>query len=193
MVKNKKEQEFQLIHESVQLCHRGVVYNSKLKRRYYGRISSNGFCFRNGRCCGARSFGEINKNTKRKRNFGSGLQGRINDCCKTLCNGGVIQHGVVLEFTVETQSNNLTYRKPYTKKQQLIYRLIKFMHDEGLGYRRIAIKLNIFGIKTVRNTIWNNAKVYSVLKREHQRRVRVDSIRKKKYPIYISSLAFRGN
>ena len=42
------------------------------------------------------------------------------------------------------------------------------MHDEGFGYRRIAAKLNTFGIKTVRNTIWNNAKVYSVLKRNHQ-------------------------
>ena len=56
-----------------------VVYNSKLKRRYCGRISSNGFCFRDDRRCGACSFGEINKNTKRKRNFGSGLQGRIED------------------------------------------------------------------------------------------------------------------
>ena len=66
------------------------------------------------------------------------------------------------------------------------------MHDEGLGYRRIATKLNTFGTKTARNTTWNNAKVYSVLKRNHQRRLRVDSIRNKKYPIYISSLAFRG-
>ena len=67
-----------------QLCYRGVEQNSELKGENYGRISSNGFCFRDDRRCGARSFGEINKNTKRKRNFGSGLQGRINDCCKTL-------------------------------------------------------------------------------------------------------------
>lgn len=107
--------------------------------------------------------------------------------------GGVIQQGVVLEFTVETQSNNLTYHAPYTKKQQLIYRLVKFMHDDGLGYRRIASKLNTFGIKTTRNTTWNNAKVHSVLKRNHQRRLRVDFIRNKKYPIHISSLAFRGD
>lgn len=66
------------------------------------------------------------------------------------------------------------------------------MHDEGIGYRRIASKLNSFGIKTVRNTPWNNAKVYSVLKRAHERRIRINSIRKKKYPIRISFLAFRG-
>ena len=107
--------------------------------------------------------------------------------------GGVIHQGVVLEFTVETQSNNLTYHKPYTKKQQVIYRLIKFMHDEGLGYRRIATKLNAFGIKTIRDTTWNNAKVYSVLKRNHQRRLRADTIRNKKCPIEISSLAYRSD
>jgi len=67
------------------------------------------------------------------------------------------------------------------------------MHDEGLGYRRIASKLNTFGIKTTRNTTWNNAKVYSVLKRRHQRDVRIEDIRNKKYPIHISSLAFRGD
>ena len=67
------------------------------------------------------------------------------------------------------------------------------MQDEGLGYRRIASKLNTFGIKTTRNTIWNNAKVYSVLKRNHQRRLRNDSIRNKKYPIKISSFAFRDD
>jgi len=116
----------------------------------------------------------------------------VNHCSKTFSDGGVIEEGVVLEFTVETQSNNLTYHKPYTKKQQLIYRLIKFMHDEGIGYRRIATKLNAFGIKTIRNTIWNNAKVYSVLKRNHQRRLRIDSVRNKKYPIRISSLAIRN-
>ena len=37
------------------------------------------------------SFAEINRNAKRKRSFGSGLQGRINDCCRTLCNCGVEQ------------------------------------------------------------------------------------------------------
>jgi len=128
------------------------------------------------------------------QNFHKAFQGKKpNHCSNLLSDSGVIQHGVVLEFTVETQSNNLTYHKPYTKKQQLIYRLIKFMHDEGLGYRRIATKLNAFGIKTARNTSWNNAKVYSVLKRNHQRRLRVDSIRNKKYPIHISSFAFRGD
>jgi len=107
--------------------------------------------------------------------------------------GGVIQQGVVLEFAVETQSNNLTYHKTYTKRQQLIYRLIKFMYDEGMGCRKIATKLNVFGIKTVRNTTLNNANVYSVLKRNHQRLLRINKIKNKKYSIYISSFAFKNH
>jgi hypothetical protein len=43
------------------------------------------------------------------------------------------------------------------------------MHDEGMGYKKIATMLNVFGIKTTRNTTWNNAKVCSVLMRNHQK------------------------
>tara|TARA_B100001013_G_C24528256_1_gene409725 strand:- start:668 stop:874 length:207 start_codon:yes stop_codon:yes gene_type:complete len=65
------------------------------------------------------------------------------------------------------------------------------MHDEGMGYRRIATKLNAFGIKTARNTTWNNAKVYSVLKRRHQRDVRIEDIRNKKFPTKVSRMVIR--
>ena len=40
-----------------------------------------------------------------------------------------------LEFSIEFQSNNLIYHKEYTKRQQIIYVLIKHLHDtEGFGY-----------------------------------------------------------
>ena len=53
---------------------------------------------------------------------------------------GTIPH---LEFSLEIQSDNLTYQgSPYTKYQQLLYILIKSLHDKGYGYRRIAHKLN---------------------------------------------------
>jgi len=35
-----------------------------------------------------------------------------------------------LEFSIEFQSNNLIYHKEYTKRQQVIYVLIKHLHDE---------------------------------------------------------------
>ena len=43
-----------------------------------------------------------------------------------------------LGFFIEFQSNSLIYHKEYTKRQQIIYALIKYLHDEeGLGYLSI--------------------------------------------------------
>jgi len=39
-----------------------------------------------------------------------------------------------LEFSIEFQSNQLIYKKEYTKRQQIIYLLIHHLHDrEGWG------------------------------------------------------------
>jgi hypothetical protein len=109
-------------------------------------------------------------------------------------NGGVIEEGVVLEFTIETQSNNLTYHQPYSKRQQIIFNLIEYLHeDKGWGYRVIAKKMNSWGINTQRGKTWSNGSVHSVVKRMHQRDVRIENIRNKKFPIDISSLSFRKN
>ena len=52
-----------------------------------------------------------------------------------------------LEFSIEFESNDLTYHQPYSKKQQITYDLIKHLHEvEGLGYRRISQSLNRWGI-----------------------------------------------
>ena len=112
----------------------------------------------------------------------------------TFSHSGVIEEGVVLEFTIETQSNNLTYHKPYSKRQQIIFNLIEYLHeDKGWGYRVIAKKMNSWGINTQRGKTWSNGSVHSVLKRMHQRDVRIEDIRNKKFPIDISSLSFRKN
>ena len=61
---------------------------------------------------------------------------------------GTIPH---LEFTLEIQSNNLTYQgNPYTEYQQFLYTLIKSLHDKGYGDRRISHKLNKWGLQTPR-------------------------------------------
>ena len=92
-----------------------------------------------------------------------------------------------LTFTVEIQSNNLTHHQKYSKKQQITYQLIKYLHDvEGLGYRKISQKMNQWGIPTHRGKTWFNTSVFSVLKRKHQRDVRVESVREKEYPVRIS-------
>ena len=96
---------------------------------------------------------------------------------------GTIPH---LEFTLEMQSNNLTYQvNPYTEYQQFLYTLIKSLHDKGYGYRRIAHKLNKWNVKTTRGKTWCNSSVSSVLKRKHERDVRIQEIRNKEYSIKI--------
>jgi hypothetical protein len=99
---------------------------------------------------------------------------------------GTIPH---LKFTVEIQSNNLTHHQTYTKKQQTLYQLIKYLHEvEGLGYRKISQKMNSWGILTVRGKKWFPQSVHSVLKRKHQRDMRIEELRNKEFPIKISKM-----
>ena len=99
---------------------------------------------------------------------------------------GTIPH---LQFSIEIQSNNLTYHKPYTKKQQINYKLIKYLHEvEGLGYRKISKKMNSWGIRTIRGKKWFPQSVHSVLKRKHQRDMRIEELRNKKFPTKMSKM-----
>ena len=92
-----------------------------------------------------------------------------------------------LEFSIEFQSNKLIYQKEYTKRQQIIYVLIKHLHDEeGFGYRKISQWLNKSGIKTHRGKKWFNSSVISVLKRKHQRDLMIQQIRNQHFPTKIS-------
>ena len=94
-----------------------------------------------------------------------------------------------LEFSIEFQSNNLIYHKEYTKRQQIIYVLIKHLHDiEGWGYRKISQWLNQSGIKTHRGKKWFNSSIISVLKRKHEHNLRIEQIRNQHFPTKISKL-----
>ena len=92
----------------------------------------------------------------------------------------------VLEFNVEFQSNSLIYDKGYSIRQQMIYCLIQFMKQEGMGYRKISRKLNQWGIKTHRGKQWFNTSVSSVLKRKHERDVMINEIRDQYFPSKVS-------
>ena len=96
-----------------------------------------------------------------------------------------------LEFSIEFQSNKLMYHKEYTKRQQIIYVLIKHLYDdddddEGFGYRKISQWLNQSGIKTRRGKKWFNSSVIPVLKRKHERDLRNEQIRNQYFPSKIS-------
>ena len=102
---------------------------------------------------------------------------------------GTLYESVIpcLEFSMVFQSNKLIYQKEYTKRQQIIYVLIKHLHDiEGFGYRKISQWLNKSGIKTHRGKKWFNSSVFSVLKRKHERDLRNEQIRNQHFPSKIS-------
>ena len=88
-----------------------------------------------------------------------------------------------LEFSIEFQSNQLIYKKEYTKRQQVIYVLINHLHDrEGRGYRKISKWLNQNGIKTLRGKKWFSSSVISVLKRKHERDLMNEQIKNQHFP-----------
>ena len=92
-----------------------------------------------------------------------------------------------LEFSIEFQSNKLIYQKEYTKRQQVIYVLIKHLHDkEGFGYRKISKWFNKSGIKTHAGKNWFSSSVISVLKRKHER-----DIRNEHYPSKVSKMELK--
>jgi len=102
---------------------------------------------------------------------------------------GLIPH---LQFTLEIQSNSLTYQgNPYTKYQQFLYALCIQLHDKGYGYRRIAKMLNKWGLKTNRGNTFFNTSISSILKRKHQRDERIQDTRNKDFPIKIGKFKIK--
>ena len=75
-------------------------------------------------------------------------------------------------FVVSVQTNKLMSEYGgigYSDSQQETYDLIKFLHDGGLGYRRIAHHLNLKNIKTLTGKEWNGSLVFAIMKRNKQR------------------------
>ena len=100
-----------------------------------------------------------------------------------------LQENVIpcLEFTMEFQSNKLIYQKEYTKRQQIIYLLISYLHDrEGWGYKKISQWLNKSSILTHTGKKWFSSSVISVLKRKHERDLMNEQIRNQYFPSKVS-------
>ena len=96
-----------------------------------------------------------------------------------------------VEFNIQFQTNSLIYDKGYSTRQYMIYSLILFMKEEGMGYRKISRKLNQWGIKTHRGKQWFNTSVSSVLKRKHERDVMINEIRDQHYPSKVSKMELK--
>jgi hypothetical protein len=81
------------------------------------------------------------------------------------------------------RTNRLAFfQEKYTPEQEQLHSLINSLHDDGMGYRKIALYLNAKGFKTSTGKDWKNGHVYSVLKRYQERQERLDLIQKE-YPI----------
>ena len=81
--------------------------------------------------------------------------------------GGSVLSGSIpyLCFTTIVQCNDLTYLKEYSVRQNIIYKLIRHLHEkEGMGYRRISAFMNRSGILSERGKKFSNAIVQSILK-----------------------------
>ena len=90
-------------------------------------------------------------------------------------------------FDVKIRFNNLiSEQNPnrFSEKQYSRYRLIKTLHDNGLGYRRISSSLNKKGLTTENGHGWKPNYVYSVLKRYKEREDRIKFRNKKYKPMF---------
>jgi len=105
--------------------------------------------------------------------------------------GGYVLSGSIphLCFTTIIQSNDLTYLPVYSVRQNILYILIRYLHEKrGMGYRKISTWLNRSGIKTQRGKKFSSGSVYSVLKRKSERDNRIKSIRKRKFKFILKDM-----
>ena len=92
-------------------------------------------------------------------------------------------------FTTIIQSNDLTYLPVYSVRQNILYLLIRYLHEKkGMGYRKISTWLNRSGIKTQRGKKFSNGSVHSVLKRKKERDIRISTLRKRKYDFILKDM-----
>ena len=87
-------------------------------------------------------------------------------------------------MTIRTNKFAIKQNKKYSAEQEKLFQKIKSLHQSGLGYRKIAHKLNSENIRTHRGKEWGCNNVYSVLKRHKEREKRLEFINKKYEPVW---------
>ena len=99
---------------------------------------------------------------------------RINSANETTLRSQTLSYrGDYLCFDVEVTSNQLwhTHYSPY---QSFLHNKIKQLKAEGLGYRKIAKRLNEENIETSRGNTFYPSSVYSILKKKKIRDERLN-------------------
>ena len=85
-------------------------------------------------------------------------------------------------FEMVLTSRNLQIA-PYSDYQTDLHDLIQKLHDEGMGYRKIAQWLNENGYKTPRGKRFFNTNVYSILKSKRLRDRRLGALPEDRFEI----------
>ncbi len=93
-------------------------------------------------------------------------------------------HYLCFTVTVRTDKFVLKQNEIYSLEQEKIFPKIKSLHQSGLGYRKIAHKLNTENITTHKGKKWGCNNVNSVLKRHKEREERLEFINKKYEPVW---------
>ena len=102
--------------------------------------------------------------------------------CRVVSSSDYFSYSYYVTFIVSVRTNKLTHLQKYSKRQECLYQLIKYLHDEKqMGYRKISRFLNNVRIRTHRNKTFSNSSVHSILKRKKQREERIEKVRNKKY------------
>ena len=86
-------------------------------------------------------------------------------------------------FTAILTSARLSKPAPYSDHQSKLHDLIQRLHDEGMGYRKIAEWLNEHGYKTVRGKGFFNTHVFSILKKKRIRDERLNALPEDRFEI----------
>ena len=87
-------------------------------------------------------------------------------------------------FTVSVRTNKFALKQldRYSPEQEEVFQKIKSLHDSGLGYRKIATKLNENGLTTHKGKKWGGNSVHMILKRHREREERLEFINREYEP-----------
>ena len=91
-------------------------------------------------------------------------------------------HYLCFSVSVKTNKFALKNLNKYSTEQEAIFQKIKALHQPGLGYRKIAHKLNAENLTTHKGKKWGGNNVYSVLKRHKEREEMLEFINKEYEP-----------
>jgi len=181
--KNRDGKEVQTGHKldfhfKLKIVNDGITYTDKTTSPWQYKVSKGTKQVQSGEIKMSSARGTKPKK-KQKKQLNNNENNTIHHS-NTICNSGVVLSGEnfspkftdYLVFVVTSQTNKLMSEYGhvgYSDAQQASHDIIKSLHNDGLGYRRIAQTLNQRGHKTPMGKEWKGNHVFAILKRNRER------------------------